>query len=189
MMRTTMRVATFILLGAVACRVCADDMLWRKLETEADLVVLMRHTQPAGGNPLTLDESGSCKGESMLTAGGEAHAKRIGGAFAAHGVKPRVISSPMCRCRDTARIAFGDIAVTDQSLREVASADSGRMKGFERKARSLIAGHRGPVPVVFVSHRPNIDLLTMELIDEGDLLVGHASANGEIDVMGKIKVR
>ncbi len=79
--------------------------------------------------------------------------------------------------------------MTDESLREVASADSDRAKGFEHKAQSLIASYRGRVPVVFVSHRPNIDLLTMELIDDGDLLVGRANANGEIDVLGKIKVR
>jgi len=180
--------ATFVLLGALVFPAWADDMLWKKLKTESDLVVLMRHTQPAGGNPLTWDESGNCKGESMLTASGEAHAKRIGEAFAAHGVKPRVISSPMCRCRDTARLAFGDDLVTDENLREVASADSDRMKRFERKAQSLIASYRGSVPVVLVSHRPNIDLLTMELISDGELLVGRANANGEIDVLGKIKV-
>src|ERR1700693_415230 len=132
-----MRIAVLLLLNLLAQHVSANDLLWQKLKTEADLVVLMRHTQPAGGNSLTWDESGNCKGESMLTASGEAHAKRIGGAFAAHGVKPRIISSPMCRCRDTARIAFGDKVVTDESLREVASADSDRMKGFERTARSL----------------------------------------------------
>ena len=183
-----MRIATFVFLGTFALQAGADDALWKKLETESNLVVLMRHTQPAGGNPLAWDESGSCNGESMLTAGGKAHAKRIGEAFAAHGVKPRVISSPMCRCRDTARIAFGDDLITDESLREVASADSERIKRFERKAQSLIAGRRGSVPVVLVNHRPNIDLLTMELIDEGDLLVGRANANGEIDVLGKIRV-
>ncbi len=94
-MLETMRITTFILLGAVVYPAWADDMLWKKLESEPDLVVLMRHTQPAGGNPLTWDESGNCKGESMLTASGEAHAKRIGAAFAAHGVKPRIISSPI----------------------------------------------------------------------------------------------
>lgn len=184
----TMRITTFVLLGTLVFSAWADDRLWKRLETETDLVVLMRHTQPAGGNPLVWDESGNCKGEPMLTAAGEAHAKRIGGAFAAHGVKPRVISSPLCRCRDTARIAFSDNAVIDENLREVASADSDRMKRFERKAQSLIAGHRGTVPVVLVSHRPNIDRLTMELIDEGELLVGRANANGEIDVLGRIKV-
>jgi phosphohistidine phosphatase SixA len=183
-------ITTFVLLLAAALTppAWADDMLWKSLKTESNIVVLMRHTQPAGGNPLTWDASGNCKGESMLTASGEAHAKRIGAAFALHGVKPRVISSPMCRCRDTARIAFGDDVVTDENLREVATADSDRMKRFEHSAQSLIAGYRGSVPVVLVSHRPNIDRLTMELIDEGELLVGRAKANGEIDVLGKIKV-
>jgi len=166
----------------------SDDALWKRLKSEEGLVVLMRHAQPAGGNPLMWDESGNCAGEPMLTDGGKAHARRIGEAFASRGIRPTVISSPMCRCRDTARIAFGDAFVTDGALREVASADSERAKQFERTAQSLIGNRRGPAPVVFVSHRPNIDLLTMELIDSGDLLVGKVNDKGEIDVLGKITV-
>ena len=165
-----------------------DDALWKRLKSEEGLVVLMRHAQPAGGNPLMWGESGNCAGEPMLTDGGKAHARRIGEAFASRGIRPTVISSPMCRCRDTARIAFGDAFVTDGALREVASADSERAKQFERTAQSLIGNRRGPAPVVFVSHRPNIDLLTMELIDSGDLLVGQVNDKGEIDVLGKITV-
>jgi phosphohistidine phosphatase SixA len=182
------RIASFVLASAFAFQVCADDALWKRLASEADMVVLMRHAQPAGGSGLTWDESGNCKGEAMLTAEGKVHAKRIGEAFAARGIKPAVISSPMCRCRDTARIAFGEEAVSDGALREIASADSERAKVFERKAQSLIGAMRGPVPVVFVSHRPNIDLLTMELIESGDLLVGRLNGKGEIDVLGKIRV-
>ena len=165
-----------------------DDALWKRLKSEGGLVVLMRHAQPAGGNPLLWDESGNCVGEPMLTDGGKAHAKRIGEAFASRGIGPTVISSPMCRCRDTARIAFGDALVTDGALREIASADSERARQFERTAQSLIGSRKGPAPVVFVSHRPNIDLLTMELIDSGDLLVGKVNDKGEIDVLGKITV-
>ena len=42
-------------------------------------------------------------------------------------------------------------------------------------------------PIVFVSHRPNIDQLTMELIDDGDLLVGKVDAEGRIEVLGKMR--
>ena len=121
-----MRIGLLLLLTVIAQHVSANDWLWQKLETEADLVVLMRHTKPAGGNPLSWDESGSCKGESMLTAEGKAHARKIGEAFAARGIRPTVISSPMCRCRDTARIAFGEALATDADLREIASADPER---------------------------------------------------------------
>ena len=183
-----MRIAVFLLLNVLATPVWANDLLWEKLKTESSLVVLMRHTQPAGGHPLTWDESGHCKGESMLTAAGKSHARKIGEEFAKHGLKPTVISSPMCRCRDTARIAFGDAGVTDAALREIATADAERANAFERKAQSLIVSHRGSSPVVFVSHRPNIDLLSLELISEGELLVGRATAKGGIDVLGKITV-
>jgi broad specificity phosphatase PhoE len=183
------RSVSFLLLFLLTLQAWADDAaLWKRLKGEAGLVVLMRHAQPAGGNPLMWDESGNCAGESMLTDDGKAHAKRIGEAFASRDIRPIVISSPMCRCRDTAKIAFGDALVTDGALREVASADSDRAKQFERTAQSLIRSRRGPAPVVFVSHRPNIDLLTMELIDSGDLLVGRVNDKGEIDVLGKIQV-
>ena len=164
----------------------ADDQLWEKLRTEPNLIVLMRHAHSGGGRPLTWDESGNCRGELRLTQEGKALAHKIGEAFASRGIKPAVISSPMCRCLETARIAFDAQPATDPDLRETASADSERIQTFENKARSLIASKRGSVPVVFVSHRPNIDQLTMELVDEGDLLVGRINETGEIDVLGKI---
>jgi phosphohistidine phosphatase SixA len=183
-----MRIAILLLLDLLAQYVSANELLWQKLRTEADLVVLMRHTQPTGGNPLTWDESGRCEGESMLTVEGKEHARKIGEAFADHGIKASVISSPMCRCRDTARIAFGEAVVTDAALREIATADRERTRAFERKAQSLIAGKRGSSPVVFVSHRPNIDLLSMELVGEGELVVARANENGELTVLGKIQI-
>lgn len=184
-----MRIAVLLVLNGLALHAWANDLLWEKLRTEANLVVLMRHTQPAGGNPLTWDESGNCRGESMLTAEGKAHAEKIGAAFGKHGIKPTVISSPMCRCRDTARIAFGEAFLTDAALREIASADPEGTNAFERKAQSLIASRRGPSPVILVSHRPNIELLSLELVGHGELLVGRANAKGEFDVLGKIEVQ
>ena len=168
----------------------ADEAtLWIKLESEPHLVVFMRHTQSSGRNALTWDESGNCRGEVVLSEEGKAHAKKIGDAFVQHRVKPiRVISSPMCRCRETAQIAFGSGYVTDALLREIASADSARTAAYEKTAVSLIVTNLGKAPVVFVSHRPNINLLTLELIEEGDLLIGRANQKGEIDVVGKIRV-
>lgn len=79
----------------------------------------------------------------MLTPEGRAFARRIGEAFARQLIKPTVITSPMCRCRETAHIAFGEVMRTDPGLREVATADSRRTAEFERMAQSLIAKHRG----------------------------------------------
>ncbi len=183
-----MRIAALAFLALLAAPARADETLWQMLAKEPDLVVLMRHTEPAGGDPLAWDESGNCARESMLTEAGKAHAKRIGEAFSRRGIKPAVVASPMCRCRDTARIAFGAAPATDGNLREVATADASRMMSFERTAQAMISARRGVAPVVFVSHRPNIDRLTMELIESGELLVGRVSAKGEIDVLGRIRI-
>jgi len=181
---------SFFLLSVTAFPVLAnDDHLWKALTSEAGMVVFMRHAHAADGNSLAWDKSGNCKDERMLTDGGKAHARRIGDAFRSRGIMPTVGSSPMCRSRDTARIAFGDRVITDPRLREIASAAPGQVKEFERAARSVIGNPGKSDPLVFVSHRPNIDLLTMELVGFGDLLVGKANAKGEIEVLGKIKVK
>ena len=183
------RLALSLLLAGFMSAAGADELLWQKLKAEPNLVVLMRHSQPApGNNPLLWDESGQCKGESMLSAEGVAHAKRVGEAFRARGIKPAVLSSPMCRCRDTARLAFGEPVVMDANLREISSADASRAKLFETTAQALIARHRGASPVVLVTHRPNIDLLTMELVAEGELLVGRANEKGDVEVLGRMSI-
>ena len=167
----------------------ADESLWKRLATEPNLVVLMRHTQNTSGKLLAWDPTGNCEGEVVLTGRGRSHAKRIGEEFERRGVKPgAVISSPMCRCRETARIAFGADGAMDPALRETASADSARASESDAVASRLIAQKRGPGPVVFVSHQPNINQITMELIADGDLLVARADEKGALDVLGKLRV-
>ena len=91
----------------------------------------------------------------------------------------------MCRCSETSRIAFGEY-ITDPDLRQMASGDTPQQELFQARASTLLRKYRGTNPVVFVNHRPNIDALTMELLDVGDLLIGTILATGEIEVLGKI---
>ncbi len=182
------RSALLLLALAFPALAGADDALWKRLATEENLVVLMRHANSTGGRPLEWDPTGRCRGETTLSAKGRAEAKRIGEAFAARGVAVTVVSSPMCRCTETATIAFGDRYATDPLLREIESADASRASAFERQAQAMIAAARGRRPVVFVSHRPNINLLTMELVDEGELLVARASEAGDVEVLGRMRI-
>jgi len=181
--------ASVLLLMASA--VVADELLWEKLQKDSNTVVLMRNTESTGNrdgvNMLVWDAAGNCNGESMLTEQGKAHAKRVGEAFAEHGIKPMVISSPMCRCAQTAKIAFGDY-LTDPDLRQSASMDDAAMESFHDKTGVLLSRYRGKTPIVFVNHRPNIDSLTMELLEIGDLLIGNITDTGEIEVAGRIRI-
>ena len=186
-----MRAAWLLSLSLVISSVGADDSLWRKLQQDPNMIALMRNTESSGNrdgmNMLSWDASGKCIGESSLTDRGKAHANKIGAAFSKHGIKPKVISSPMCRCTETAEIAFGEY-LTDPELRQKSPDDTLGQDSFQAKANQLLRVHRGSTPIAFVNHRPNIDSLTLELIEIGDLLIGTLTEDGEVELIGKIRI-
>ena len=186
-----MRIICLLCLSVTISSVGADESLWRKLKQEPYMIVLMRNAESSGNrdgnNMLSWDVSGKCNGESTLTHEGKAHAKKIGTAFLKHGVKPKVISSPMCRCTETAEIAFGAY-VTDPELRQQSPEDTHGQDSFQAKASELFRTYRGRTPIAFVNHRPNIDSLTMELIGIGELLIGTVTEDGVVELMGRIRV-
>src|SRR6185436_604948 len=73
------------------------------------LVILMRHaaTEPGLGDPQGF-RIGDCATQRNLSEAGRADARRIGERFTAERVPiARVYTSPWCRCRETAMLAFG----------------------------------------------------------------------------------
>lgn len=185
-----MRTTLFIILLSLSSGAAADESLWQKVEQDPNIVIFMRNTESSGNrdgtNMLKWDSSGKCIGESTLTAAGRAQARRVGEVFEKRGIKPLVISSPMCRCKETAQIAFGEF-LTAPDLRQRPAVDTSGQEAFKEAASELLTKHRGKSPIVFVNHRPNIDALTMELISIGELLVGTLDEDGEIEVLGKIR--
>lgn len=186
-----MRVFWMLPLALIVPSASADELLWQKLKQDPNMIVLMRNSESSGNRDgasmLEWDESGKCKGESTLTVGGKAHAQKIGAVFAKYDIKPIVISSPMCRCTQTAEIAFGEY-VTDPDLRQKSAEDTHGEETFQAKASEMLRMYRGSNPIAFVNHRPNIDSLTMELITIGDLLIGTVTETGEVEVVGKLRI-
>ena len=186
-----MHTTFLIILLSFSFDAVADESLWQKVEQDPNIVVFMRNAESSGNrdgaNMLKWDSSGNCIGESTLTAVGRTQAMRVGVAFEKRGIKPLVISSPMCRCKETAQIAFGEF-LTDPDLRQRPAVDTNDQEAFQEIASKLFTKHRGKSPIVFINHRPNIDTLTMELINIGELLVGTLDEDGEIEVLGKIRL-
>ena len=114
------KLATLVLFCFAYTGAQGEELMWATVKSQSNTVVLMRnaHLDRSNGNPVHWDESGNCSGEVLLSGEGEDHAARIGKAFRDQGVEPIVISSPMCRCVQTARLAFGNDFITDPLLRE-----------------------------------------------------------------------
>jgi hypothetical protein len=86
----------------------ADEALWALLKGGGQ-VVLVRHglTTPGVGDPegMKLED---CASQRNLNEEGRAEARRLGQAWRARGIPVgRVLSSPWCRCIETARLSLG----------------------------------------------------------------------------------
>lgn len=182
-----MRVIVLLFLQLSASAVFADPKLWQTLASEPNMVVLMRHAPAGGGNGSIYDRSGKCRGERMLTANGQRLAVKIGAEFASYKIMPKVITSPLCRARETARLAFRKFEI-EPALREIASADAAGVQDFESAAKRLALKYRAKQPLVMITHQPNIEVLSFELLEPGEAVVGRINDNGEIETLGRISL-
>jgi broad specificity phosphatase PhoE len=133
--------------------------VWERLRAGGH-VVLIRHaiTTPGVGDPpgMRLDD---CATQRNLTDEGRAHARRVGEAVRARGVPvARVLSSPWCRCLETARLAFGPPEVWT-ALNNLFDRPQHRAEQVAQ-LRALAGEVRGGGNVVLVTHGSTIAALT-----------------------------
>jgi phosphohistidine phosphatase SixA len=175
-------VASLALLPAAVRAADADDeALWALLAQQGQ-VVLMRHavTTPGVGDPpgMSVDD---CSTQRTLTEEGRRQAKRIGAAMRARSIRfDRVISSPMCRCLETAQLAFGRVD-------EKQHIGNPRGGGEARETRAVATeARRGNT--VLVSHGSIIYAVAAVHVEPGDMLVVTPRGDGTFEVRGRLRV-
>jgi broad specificity phosphatase PhoE len=176
-----------LLLAAHPAAGADNEDLWALLK-DSGVVVLMRHTitTPGVGDPpgMKVDD---CNTQRNLTDEGRRHAKVIGDAWRAHDLKPaRVMSSPMCRCLETARIAFGRVDDTQAVTNAKVETEMPRQV---REIRSVASTkHRGS-PIVMVSHGTTIAAVTGITPEPGEMLIVKPQGDGQFELRGRLAVR
>lgn len=131
---------------------------------------------------MRLDDCGT---QRNLTDEGRRQARRIGEAFRLRGiVVDRVLSSPWCRCLETARLAFGAAEVSP-ALGNL----FGRPENRDRQVREMqaIVGERGRGGNrVLVSHGSTIHALTGVSPEMAEIVVVTPRGKGRFDVAGRL---
>ena len=128
-----------------------------------------------------------CSTQRNLTDEGRLHARRVGEAFRARGIiVARVLSSPWCRCMETARLAFG-AAEPSPSLGNLFGRPEARDEQV-RQMRALVGERRTGGNLVLVSHGSTISALTGVSLGTAEMVVVTPSGAGRFTVAGRLSV-
>lgn len=179
--------ASAVTLGAGAAP-DADPGLTRALQRGA-VVLVLRHAatdfSKPDHDPVDLTD---CRTQRNLSAQGRADARAIG-----RGVRRlrlrigKVLSSPFCRTKETARLAFGRFAVSTALLNTVSAEHDARWRKQIRSARRLL----GTTPpkgtlTVLVTHGSVVGDTTGHTLEEGETLVFRPLGSSRFRLVGRV---
>jgi phosphohistidine phosphatase SixA len=190
-MRRLVRHSVLGLLGWVGMLVPAlanETAAWAALRNGSH-VALMRHAEAPGGagDPpgFRLDD---CTTQRNLSARGRADAQAVGQKLRAKGVAvAKLLSSPWCRCVDTARLLdLGPVEVEPTFSNVFVLADQRR--ALTAGAKAIITGWTGPETLLIVTHGANIQALVGFNPASGEIVVVAAAPDGAIREIGRIPV-
>ena len=154
-------------------------------------VALIRHasTESGLGDPpgYKLDD---CATQRNLSARGREESRRLGERFRKEGVAvERVFTSPWCRCRDTAKEAFGK--ADDWEALSSFFDDRSRAEGLTERVKNRIGTYSTRRPkgtIVMVTHNVNIAALTGIAAGTGEVVVVRTDGCCGLKVVGRIAI-
>jgi phosphohistidine phosphatase SixA len=176
-------------LALLALPAGADEAAaWAALK-QGGHVAFIRHeaTEPGVGDPpgYRLED---CATQRNLSAQGREAAKRMGERLRAEGVTvDKVYTSPWCRCRDTATLAFGKAEDWD-ALSSFFEDRSQEPKRTER-VKNRVGTYSTKKPkgtIVMVTHNVNIQALTQLGVGQGEIVVARPDGCCGLKVVGRI---
>lgn len=177
-MASSLLVALVLLVSPEAPR--ADDALWNLLRAGGQVVLVRHATTPAGVKDLVGIRPDECAKAKSLTDAGREDARRIGAAFRARGIPVgRVLSSPWCRCLETAKLAFGRVEPW-------APLDSRAGEAAQRALRETASGAPRDGNLVLVTHGSVVRPLTGVRPATAELVVLTPEGAGRFRVAGRL---
>jgi broad specificity phosphatase PhoE len=169
----------------------ADDApLWRELR-RGHCAILMRHasTLPGLGDPpgFRLED---CSTQRNLSEAGREEARRVGERLKRERVPvERVYTSPWCRCRETATLAFGR-ADDWEALSSFFDFPDRELDYTERVKKRIVAYARRESRgnIAMVTHNVNIAALTRASVAPGEIVVVRGEGCCGMRTLGRLKL-
>jgi phosphohistidine phosphatase SixA len=145
-------------------------------------VLLMRHADAPGfGDPpgYQLDK---CSTQRNLGELGKKQSQVIGQWLRGQGItSAKVLSSPWCRCLDTARLLnLGSVTSTPElgSFFDDMSLEKQQTRNLEKLIKAQLA-NPSKAPLILVTHHVNIQAYTGKVVSVGDMVLVKVNQNGQ----------
>lgn len=162
----------------------AAEQPW-KLAQEGDKIILIRHSlAPGGGDPAGFKVD-DCITQRNLNKTGINQSKKIGKLFKKNKVPiDQVLSSQWCRCKDTAKYAFGDYkeftALNSTFQSPYNKNEAKQLKELYKFVNQWESNGRN---LVLVTHYSIITAVTNAVPSSGELVI----TNRDFEVLGTIQ--
>lgn len=177
------------LASAVAAAYAADDEALVQALRQGGAVIAFRHARAPGTFDPPNFRLGDCSTQRNLDDEGRAQARRIGAWFAQRGLAPaRVRSSPWCRCRDTAQLAFGAAETWAALGSPRGASETTNAQSLRALRQGLVAAARRPGFEVWVTHMFVLSDLTGEGSASGEGLLLQARGEGRVGVGARLPI-
>jgi broad specificity phosphatase PhoE len=167
-----------------------DKATWDRLRA-GGLVLLMRHasTTEGLGDPKDF-KLGECSTQRNLSERGRDEARQVGERFRQERVAvAKVFTSPWCRCRDTATLAFG--RAEDWTPLSSAFDFPHQEPEFTERVKKRIGSYAAKRPagvVVMVTHNVNIAALSRYSVAPAELVLMSPSGCCDAKPLERLKV-
>lgn len=177
---------SFLAILLIAGSAVAQENLYRALAAGGHVAIMRHALAPGTGDPPNF-RLGDCATQRNLGDGGRSDARAIGRKLKQGGLaSARVLSSPWCRCLETARLLDLGPVTSSDALASTFPDNSNRSQ-LVAAMRALIAGlDRSGPSTVMVTHQTNITALTGEDTQSGETVVLKLEPGGGFTVVGKI---
>ena len=180
----SLALAAALVSGSAAGR---EPDIWNQLR-QGGYVFLIRHGPVDNLSRSTSPDADfeGCEGQYNLTDEGRDLVKHLGNTLRKRKIPiGDVLASPLCRTRDTARIAFGAFKVWPL-LEPLPESDLEARQQRVEAINRAIGDHKVRKNLVLVTHEPNIDALTLEVVDWATIVVVKPDGKGGFKVIRKL---
>ena len=184
-------VASALTVGGAAAATSAEPTLASAMK-RGGLVLVIRHAatdfSKPDQDPVVLSD---CRTQRNLNAQGRADARTIGrGAQRIELRIGNVLSSPFCRTKETARLAFSRFRVSQALLNTIATAHDARWRRQIRAARRLLGTKPAAgLLTVLVTHGSVVGDTTGLTLEEGETLVFRPLGSSRFRLLGRVLPR